>query len=463
MRRYLFTPVTIIDLFNLLENLLNKFKDLPNILTYKRYILQSISSDINRYCCLYFQPKLHKDISIDCPLTYRPICSNTNYPLYYASKLIHILLWPIQCFYSSKNKPILKSSLELIDILNCTNVPITNNTKPFLLSADITTLYPKIPIDTALLYIKNILNCDETQHIINDTKLIKFILSLLELVLKNCYILVNNNIYLQIHGTAMGTPCAVVFANLFLEWHRRLVVIKYNSILDVKHILQSPIIDKRFIDDIFMVYLNRVSIVNYINSFNFILPDIQIVDHKISEVFVNFLDITVSIITLENNIKFDTALYSKPTNTHAYLVPFSNHKSNIFKNFISNEIIRTRILCSKDDEFIKYINIFYNNLLIRGYTTEYLQNLFFSEQFELIKSTRNSLIKSRLHKSNKPKSNPLTLISTHDNISHLLLNKLTLTPTSLVKQFDHANVFNTPIRTAYKNLHSIGRLLIKNK
>ena len=119
-------------------------------------------------------------------------------------------------------------------------------------------------------------------------------------------------------------------------------------------------------------------------------------------------------------------------------------------------------MCSTDNEFSKCINLFYYNLLIRDYTVKFLDSLFFSNQFESIKIARNSLILKRLHKSNKPTTNPLTLITTHDNISHLLLNKHTLTPSNDILQFDHANIFSKPIRIAKRNLPNLSRLLIKN-
>ena len=52
----------------------------------------------------------------------------------------------IQNFYSiSTSSRILKNSLQLLDMSRT----LTFQTEPTLVSADITTLYPKIPLDTA--------------------------------------------------------------------------------------------------------------------------------------------------------------------------------------------------------------------------------------------------------------------------------------------------------------------------
>ena len=333
------------------------------------------------------------------------------------------------------------------------------------MSADITTLYPKIPIDTALVYINNLLHDEKTQHILHDKNEIKFIITLLNIVLHNCYINVNNKIYLQIKGTAMGTPCAVVFANLFLIWHNNIILKTYNNITTpISQHRLLPYLYKRFIDDIFMIFPNKLSAINYLKSFNNILNDIKICNPQISNTSVDILDITITI----NNIPsteiytLNTTLYSKPCNTHPYLCPYSNHLPHIFHNWIKNEIIRIRITCNIDDEFDKHIQIFYNNLLTRGYTVESLKPLFDSIQFNIIKVSRDELINKRIHKIKIIKTNPPTFVTLLSSMSQLLINKDTIQPTNEIILFEKHNIFKEPVRIAYKNHPNLARLLIKN-
>lgn len=68
---------------------------------------------------------------------------------------------------------------------------------------------------------------------------------LLSIILKNNTFKFNNQTYLQIQGTAMGTKVAPTYANIFMDKLER-------QILSNAEI--QPIIWRRFIDDIFAIY-----------------------------------------------------------------------------------------------------------------------------------------------------------------------------------------------------------------
>ena len=80
-----------------------------------------------------------------------------------------------------------------------------------LLSADVESLYPSIDINRGLDALNETLNSagmpqENRQRIVLLTRWVLF----------NNYLEFNNKLYLQICGTAMGTPCAVVFACIFM-------------------------------------------------------------------------------------------------------------------------------------------------------------------------------------------------------------------------------------------------------
>jgi hypothetical protein len=82
----------------------------------------------------------------------------------------------------------------------------------YIVCADVKSLYPSIPIEYGIqavgymLRVFQFYSADE----------ISFLIELLNWVLTNNYLEYNNQIYLQISGTAMGTPVAVTYSNLVL-------------------------------------------------------------------------------------------------------------------------------------------------------------------------------------------------------------------------------------------------------
>ena len=79
------------------------------------------------------------------------------------------------------------------------------------LAADVDSLYPSIDINKALTAIEELL---AKAAVPADQRL--FIIKLTKWVLTNNILEFNDKLYLQIKGTAMGTPCAVVVACIFM-------------------------------------------------------------------------------------------------------------------------------------------------------------------------------------------------------------------------------------------------------
>ena len=144
------TTVSSTILFNGLIVIIEKYKDVCSEKD-KNYILQELDNQNLTLCKFYISPKVHKDI-----YDTRPICSNLNYALYYVSKYIHKMLLPIMTYYTNHtntDSPILNNNMQLLEQLD--NISLVK--KPILLSADVSSLYPNIPIDDALDYIREIL------------------------------------------------------------------------------------------------------------------------------------------------------------------------------------------------------------------------------------------------------------------------------------------------------------------
>ena len=80
-----------------------------------------------------------------------------------------------------------------------------------LLAADVESLYPSIDINRGLDALDDALKNSGTD---NQTR--QHIILLTRWVLLNNITEFNGKLYIQIRGTAMGSPCAVVFACIFV-------------------------------------------------------------------------------------------------------------------------------------------------------------------------------------------------------------------------------------------------------
>jgi hypothetical protein len=183
-------------------------------------------------CRGYFLPKLQKleqPFRINPPLIpgrtspMRPICASIGWITYAVSVLLDIILKPIMLKLHSY-------------ILNSATIAKQLDTMKFppgsaLLSADVDSLYPSIDI---------------TRRLKNGTppKDREFTIFLLRWVLFNNVLEFNGQLYLQIRGTAMGTPCAVVFACIFMG------ILERKALRLAREKLMVPLYYKRFIDDI---------------------------------------------------------------------------------------------------------------------------------------------------------------------------------------------------------------------
>jgi hypothetical protein len=391
------------------------------------------------------------------PVPTRPICPNLKSPTLGPSKYIHKILYPIQTYYTtSSQRSILKNSRQLIDELD--KLP-TFDFKPICVSADVTSLYPNIPIDIGLLDIRWILQNPNTQHIINDKLHIKLIITLLDFVLHNCYIEFDGKYYLQIKGTAMGTSCAVVYSNLVMIWHHTHVMKLYNNALFKEYKLFNRhyfLFYGRFIDDIMALFRKKLYAKTYIKCFNQLVPTIQIEDPQISDSHINILDLTVYVCETDYiNDKFHytllTRLYTKPCNKFIYLPPSSFHRTHIFNNWVRNEFIRMRIICSENVYYIRFANIFKHNLLKRGYEQQLITNIYNSipDRVTLIYKPTNTS-----KPSSNSTNNPLTLCTTYSITTANIVNQSLLAPSNDIKFFE-------PLT---KELHSIKpRIVFKNQ
>ena len=122
----------------------------------------------------------------------------------------------------------------------------------------------------------------------------------------------NDEHFIQIKGTAMGTRVAPSFANVYMGRFEENFVYKTEW-------SNYVIIWVRFIDDIFLIWKGE-----FIDHLNNAAPSIKFT-HEISTNSVNFQDTTV-VKDRQGNISTD--VYQKPTDTHPYLHWTSAHPTH---------------------------------------------------------------------------------------------------------------------------------------
>jgi hypothetical protein len=233
-----------------------------------------------------------------------------------------------------------------------------------LLSADVVSLYPSIVLKDAYDKIRT--------YLTNNTNLpsneVDFIMDLFQWVMNNNYCKFSDAIFKQIKGVAMGQPCAVVFAVIYLL---QLEVDLLKSIYSPNR----PLFFIRFIDDIFAIFKCTSDALSFITLYNNLHTSIKLT-YDIADT-VTIMDLTVTITKpLDRVPTLSTSIFQKATNKYLYLTPHSYHHPTIFHNFITSELKRYRLYCSEDKDFDATKTAFRDRLLARGYEPGFLLLLF---------------------------------------------------------------------------------------
>ena len=188
-----------------------------------------------RFGLFYMLMKVHKS-----PIKGRPIISSINTVTHNASRYIDQKLQIILPYIPSY----IQSSQHFISLLEANMLPLLP-LDCIITCADVESLYPNIPTTSGLIMFKRAIHFHNNIHKWFTNNEIDFLVDLTQWVLTNNYFQFGETIYHQISGTAMGTPCAVVYACLFLDEYERGIL----SSLPYK-----PIIYKRYIDDVFAIF-----------------------------------------------------------------------------------------------------------------------------------------------------------------------------------------------------------------
>lgn len=307
----------------------------------------------------YLLPKIHKH-----PISTRPIVASIGSCTYNVSKYIDFILKPVMRTMCR----ILHSSVQLLRHLNTTSFPADCS----LFTADVTSLYPSIDIEDGLRMIGvAIVQYNDTYKCSVNNVLV---VALCRWVLTNNYICFGESHWLQIRGTAMGTPMAVVFANIYLAMLEADVFSLYYALFPPTE-FDTILLYVRYIDDILAVVSSATQGAYLLQLLDHMHENIRLT-HVVSNESVDFLDLTVCKgATFPHTSLLDVKPYQKPMNAYLYIPVFSHHNQSMFKGFIRSELRRYMLNSTCMTEYHNIRSLFRQRLLNRGYPPKYLDEM----------------------------------------------------------------------------------------
>ena len=177
------------------------------------------------------------------------------------------------------------------------------------------------------------------------------------------HVLTKNNftfldkLYLQVHGTAMGTRMAPSMACLFM------------GKLEERMLASAPCrpwIWWRYIDDIFFIWTSdEESLTRFIDHMNSFHRTIKFTS-EYSTTETHFLDV---VIRKEENNGLTTDLFVKPTDKHQYLHSTSCHPRHCKTSIAYSQALRLRRICSNDSDFLRHSQVLKTHLVSRGHSS----------------------------------------------------------------------------------------------
>lgn len=193
----------------------------------------------------------------------------------------------------------------------------------------------------------------------------------LEIVMRNNLFRFGNTNWLQLNGTAMGTPVAVMYATIYYSYHEEVEGLRSNNNA------LGLLFYRRYIDDAIALLLcdshhRYDSFVKRMNDFG--EEGKRLVwEATTPSRTVDFLDLTLQI---EDNGSITTKTYQKKMNLYLYLPPTSAHPPGVFASLIYGFLWRLRRQNTYDDDYKHFVQFFFCRLLARGHQEQALRAAF---------------------------------------------------------------------------------------
>ena len=267
---------------------------------------------------------------------------------------------------------------------------------------------------------------------------------MIQLVLENNnFSLGTSEHYIQVNGTAIGSKLGRNYACTYLgKWETLLL-----NLSELK-----PFVYFRYIDDIFGIWLHgEESLRSFYHLANNLHSQIKL-ELRHSTEYVEFLDVRVGLC----GDTICTHMYSKPSETKAYLHYTSDHPAHTKRGISKGLAIRAKRICSTSEGFDQEAKDIRENLCSRGYPKKQV-----IESIQRVKEMDRSNILQCTNKRKNREGVPLILTySSHlPNINKIIKQKsYILSRSSRLKTIFDGNIF-----ASYKKGASLGDTLVHKK
>ena len=274
---------------------------------------------------LYTLPKIHKSF-LEFPQL-RPIVAGCNSCCVKISHFIDFYLQPMAKKVNSYCKDT-THFLHLIKEVECREGDI-------IVSAEVSGLYNVIDHQEGIDACNEALNQRSRDEQIKMPT--KYLIKLIGLVLKCNYFSFAGRFFHQILGTAMGTPMAPAYANIFLGRIEKELLKEYKALTGIE-----PIIWIRYLDDIFFLWRDGSGSLKHFQKFMQEFSKRKNMNTNLEFTFeagksVPFLDTMVYLDNPNNRLK--STLYHKKTDADLYVRADSCHPTTCKNGLVKAELL----------------------------------------------------------------------------------------------------------------------------
>ena len=229
-----------------------------------------------------------------------------------------------------------------------------------LCSWDIEAMYPNITNDLGLTACKELLNKRDILEPSTDC-----IIDAIQITLQENIAKFGSTVVKQCDGTAMGPHHACSYADAAADYAVDQKVMSHSL---------NPLYDKivdwsRFRDDIFCIWTGtEEELLDFNNWINSLHPRLKFtMEYSTSSIV--FLDLRIS----TSGTLLLTEMYSKSSDTHAYLMPTSCHPTHVCRNIPKGIMKRVKRNCSNDFKCEEGFMEYKEYLAKRGYSNQLIE------------------------------------------------------------------------------------------
>ena len=257
---------------------------------------------------------------------FRPILSAINTPGYNLAKFLIPILEPL-----THNEFTIKDSFSFAKDIT------TYDSSLYMDSLDVESLFTNIPLNET---INNCVSDLHNKNLYNGKLSKRDLFKLLETATSESSFIFDYLLYKQVDGVAMGSPLVITLANAFLchyekEW------------LDNCPIHFKPVIYKRYVDDIFVLFSSKEHLQLFVDYMNKQHKCLKFTSEAENDNSFSFLDIKIT----RHNQQFKTSVYRKPTFSGVFTHYESYVDQTYKKSLIDTLLFRCFSICSDYTSF----------------------------------------------------------------------------------------------------------------